>query len=172
MGQLRSVAGEASGDARWKRKTALSIADGAVEQLCQWFRAEPPMDHFPGGYCSGHRDRVWSVQGHGLIALGTIIGGCGPGGRHPTAVDAGDRAAGGVSQQDKGITTQSTRRHDGDRFGGGDGQGRIKGIATIMQDLETSAGGQWRVRTNHTAAAVYETSRQTVHGDRTSLCIF
>src|SRR5262245_4899695 len=126
------------------------------------------MHDFPGGHRPGNGDRMWSIQGHGLITLGAIIGGCGPGGRHPAAVDAGDRAAGGVGQQDKSIATQPTRRHNGDGFRGGDGQGCIKGIATFMEDLETSTGGQWGVRTDHAAAAVDQTSRQTVHGDHTS----
>ena len=71
--QFPGVTGKAATNARREREAVLGIANSAVQQLGQWFGAEPLMDDFPGRYLPRHGYRVRPIQGHGAVALGAIV---------------------------------------------------------------------------------------------------
>ena len=141
------------------------VGNSRLKQLIKRKFTKAAVHFSPGGWSSGHHDRIPTAQRHFFIPFGYQPFPRQSSRRPATAIDAMKFPI--HPNESKGITSQTiTSRFKNSQTNGG-GQCRIDSISAMFQHIETGLGGQMLGRTYHAPPTVNDFSARGIRVNTT-----
>ena len=133
--------GDPATDVVGDRHALLGEPDGRSPQLGPRHAAPASPERLVEVERPGHGDGVDAVEGHRPEAAAGVVVPRGARGGHPAPVEPDERLALRVVHDGERVASEAAHHGEDDALGGGDGEGRVEGVAAALEDGEPDESG-------------------------------